>query len=149
MEEYPRDGPVDLRTLGGSFSGFHAAPEPPRLTGSGEDDGKIVSRDGFGLAPAALSGRLQAVDPPRPRGKRSPAPSRSRGMPSVWVEPGAPVLSVLRRSGRRVRPPPGPAEVLNHHCARVGASASTAPRLPPEARAAMPWFTLQIRFHRA
>ena len=31
MEEYPSDGPVDLRTLGGSFSGFHAPPEFPRL----------------------------------------------------------------------------------------------------------------------
>ena len=35
MEEYSSDGPVDLRTLGGSFGsfgGFHASPEFPRLT---------------------------------------------------------------------------------------------------------------------
>ena len=51
-----------LRTLGGSFSGFHAAPEFPRLTGSGEDDGKIVSRDGFGLTPAVFS-RLRGGEP--------------------------------------------------------------------------------------
>ena len=64
MEEYSSDGPVDLRTLGGSFGGFHASPEFPRLTGSGEDDRKIVSRDGFGLAPAALS-RFRGGEPPR------------------------------------------------------------------------------------
>ena len=32
-----------------------------------------------------------------------PAPSRSRGMPLAWVEPGASIMSVLRRSDRRVR----------------------------------------------
>ena len=58
------------------------------------------------------------MDPPRPRGKRSPAPSRSRGMPRVWVCPGAPVLSVLRRSDRRVKPLPG----------RRGAQPSLCPR---------------------
>ena len=52
-----------------------------------------------------------------------------QGNASAWVEPGAPVLSVLRRSGRRLQA----AEVPNHHRARVRASASTAPRLPTRA----------------
>ena len=45
-------------------------------------------------------------------------PEPIQGYASVWVYPGAPVLSVLRQSDRRVRPPPG----------RRGAQPSLRPR---------------------
>ena len=62
-------------------------------------------------------------------------PEPIQGYASVWVYPGAPVLSVLRQSDRRVRPPPGPPR-----CPTITAPAwelppRPAPRLPTQAHA--------------
>ena len=93
------------------------------------------------LAASVLSllGRSDRLGRPPPGGGPASAawealacPEPIQGYASVWVEPGAPVPERSQAvAGRRLQA----AEVPNHHCARVGASASTAPRLPTRAHA--------------
>ena len=86
-------------------------PEARRVIGAGSET--VTTGDGIGLRSGGFE---PSRSPPAPRALACPEPIQ--GYASVWVCSGAPVLSVLRRSGRRVRPPPG----------RRGAQPSPRPR---------------------